>query len=73
MHFEKGKKGMVTNMVKSKNKSKLQSNTFLLFITIGLFLVMYAAGMFLYQDKGFAKPQMFLNLFISNAGLIVIA
>ncbi len=64
---------MVTNMVKSKNKSKLQSNTFLLFITIGLFLVMYAAGMLLYQDKGFAKPQMFLNLFISNAGLIVIA
>ena len=25
------------------------------------------------QDKGFAKPQMFLNLFISNAGLLVIA
>ena len=24
-------------------------------------------------DKGFAKPQMFLNLFVSNAGLLVIS
>ena len=34
---------------------------------------MYVAGMIVFSDKGFAKPQMFLNLFISNAGLLVMA
>ena len=29
--------------------------------------------MIIFYDNGFAKPQMFLNLFINNAGLIVIA
>lgn len=57
----------------NKSKKKLSSNTFLLLITIGLFIVMYAAGMIIFYDNGFAKPQMFLNLFINNAGLIVIA
>ncbi|MBE6023953.1 MAG: sugar ABC transporter permease YjfF [Cellulosilyticum sp.] len=56
-----------------KTKNKLGSNTFLLMITIVLFAVMYIAGMIIFNDSGFAKPQMFLNLFISNAGLIVIA
>lgn len=56
-----------------KTGRKLNSNTFLLLITVVLFAVMYAGGMILFADKGFAKPQMFLNLFISNAGLIVIA
>ena len=55
------------------NKKKINGNTFLLFITIALFVVMYVAGMIIFNDKGFAKPQMFLNLFISNAGLLVIA
>lgn len=59
-------------MANYRNKLKLNSNSFLLMITIVLFLVMYAAGMMIFNDKGFAKPQMFLNLFISNAGLIVI-
>ncbi|WFR55037.1 sugar ABC transporter permease YjfF [Anaerocolumna sp. AGMB13025] len=59
-------------MANYRNKLKLNSNSFLLMITIVLFLVMYAAGMIIFNDKGFAKPQMFLNLFISNAGLIVI-
>lgn len=59
-------------MNKMKNK-KISSNTFLLMITIALFAVMYIAGMIVFGDKGFAKPQMFLNLFISNAGLLVIA
>ncbi|MDE7311682.1 MAG: sugar ABC transporter permease YjfF [Eubacterium sp.] len=53
-------------------KKKINSNTFLLLITIVLFVVMYAAGMIIFSAQGFAKPQMFLNLFISNAGLIVI-
>ena len=42
-------------------------------LTIGLFFVMYITGIILFKDQGFAKTQNFLNLFISNAGLIVIA
>ena len=56
-----------------KQKKKMTSTGFLLLITIVLFFVMYAAGMVIFADKGFAKPQMFLNLFVSNAGLLVIA
>ena len=52
---------------------KINGNTFLLIITIALFAIMYIAGMVIFADKGFAKPQMFLNLFIDNAGLLVIA
>ncbi|MCI1955045.1 MAG: sugar ABC transporter permease YjfF [Oscillospiraceae bacterium] len=55
-----------------KEKRTFNGNTFLLIITIGLFLAMYIAGMVVFSDKGFGKPQMFLNLLISNAGLIVI-
>ena len=58
-------------MGKAKSK-KISSSTFLLLTTIILFVVMYAAGMIIFNDKGFAKPQMFLNLFVSNAGLLVI-
>ena len=57
----------------SGTKKKINGTTFLLMITILLFVLMYAAGMIVFNDKGFAKPQMFLNLFISNAGLLVIA
>lgn len=66
---------MEMGIFKSKitNKKKINSNTFLLMITILLFLVMYISGMIIFEDKGFAKPQMFLNLLISNAGLLVIA
>lgn len=60
-------------MKTKSNKKKINSNTFLLMITIALFIVMYVAGMIIFKNQGFAKPQMFLNLFISNAGLIVIA
>lgn len=54
-------------------KRKISNTGSLLFITIGLFIVMYVAGIIVFADKGFAKPQMFFNLFISNAGLLVIA
>lgn len=60
-------------MNKKAPRKKINGNTFLLMITIVLFVVMYVAGMIIFGDKGFAKPQMFLNLFISNAGLLVIA
>ncbi len=56
-----------------KKLKKIEGNQFLLLITIVLFLVMYAIGCIIFQDKGFTKFQVFLNLFISNAGLIVIA
>ncbi|MEY8354511.1 sugar ABC transporter permease YjfF [Lachnospiraceae bacterium 54-53] len=56
-----------------KNKGKIDGKVFLLMITIALFAAMYIAGIIIFKSKGFAKPQVFLNLFISNAGLIVIA
>lgn len=55
-----------------KEKKKLNQNTFLLLVTILLFFVMYAIGCVLFNAQGFVKTQNFLNLFISNAGLIVI-
>lgn len=58
---------------KTNTKRKINSNTFLLMITILLFLAMYISGMIIFEEGGFAKPQMFLNLFTSNAGLLVIA
>ena len=60
-------------MIANVQKKKITGNGFLLLITIALFVVMYVAGMIVFADKGFAKPQMFLNLFVSNAGLLVIA
>lgn len=56
-----------------KERKKLSGTSFLLMITIALFIIMYVAGMIIFNEQGFAKPQMFLNLFISNAGLIVIS
>lgn len=56
-----------------KRLKKIEGNQFLLIITIALFVLMYIVGIILFADKGFGKFQVFLNLFISNAGLIVIA
>ncbi|MBR3772082.1 MAG: sugar ABC transporter permease YjfF [Clostridium sp.] len=56
-----------------KERKKISGTSFLLMITIALFIIMYVAGMIIFNEQGFAKPQMFLNLFISNAGLIVIS
>ena len=52
---------------------KLLERNFLLFVTIVLFLVMYIAGLIIYKDKNFGNLQTFLNLFTSNAGLIIVA
>ena len=56
-----------------KTMRKFMSNNFLLLITIGLFNCMYLAGLGVFADKNFGRLQVFLNLFISNAGLIVAA
>lgn len=58
---------------KKLSRKSFSNSTFLLFITIILFVVMYVVGMIVFADKGFSKPQMFLNLFIDNAGLLVIS
>ncbi|MCI8418313.1 MAG: sugar ABC transporter permease YjfF [Lachnospiraceae bacterium] len=52
---------------------KINSNTMLLLITIGLFFVMYIAGCAIYATKGFAHLQTFLNILINNAGLLCVA
>ena len=59
--------------MKNGNKTKLDGNSFLLVVTIVLFFAMYIVGIIMFGDRGFAKVQNFLNLFISNAGLIVVA
>ena len=40
-----------------KPKKNMTGSGFLLIITIALFVVMYVAGMIVFGDKGFAKPQ----------------
>lgn len=60
----------ITSLVK---KRKLSDTSFLVVVTIILFAVMYLIGIILFGNSGFSSPQTFLNLFISNAGLIVIA
>ena len=60
-------------MKNRSEKKRLDGNSFLLAVTIILFFVMYIAGIIMFGGRGFAKVQNFLNLFISNAGLIVVA
>ena len=52
---------------------QIDSNKFLLTITIVLFIIMYMIGVIIFGNRGFGKIQVFLNLLINNAGLIVIA
>lgn len=54
-------------------KDKLLGHNFLLFVTIVLFVIMYISGLIVYKDKNFGNVQVFFNLLISNAGLIITA
>ena len=58
-------------------KRNINSHTILLLITVGLFILLYAAGYFMYgfgdNAKGFEKLQNFLDIFRTNAALICIA
>ncbi|MDA3731605.1 sugar ABC transporter permease YjfF [Niameybacter massiliensis] len=56
-----------------KIRERLDGNSFLLLITIVLFIALYITGMILFNNKNFGKPQVFFNLFINNASLIVAA
>lgn len=50
---------------------KMNKKFYPLMVTLSLFLFMYVYGSFTYT--GFASPQVFLNLFIDNAFLIIVA
>lgn len=63
--------GMIQN--NQKYRESFTDTTFLLTITISLFIVIYALSIVFLGDKGFNKIQMFFNLFNENAALIVIA
>lgn len=56
-----------------KQKKQINSNSVLLLITISLFVVMYIVGCIIYADKGFSHFQTFLNVLVTNAGLICVA
>lgn len=56
-----------------KKFRRMNGNTLLLMITICLFVVMYFIGCVVYSGKGFTHLQTFLNLLITNAGLICVA
>jgi len=56
-----------------KERRQMNGNTLLLVITIALFFLLYAAGCIVYGSKGFTHVQTFLNILITNAGLICIA
>lgn len=50
--------------------SAIASQYFQFFVTVILFLVLYGIGMAMYN--GFTKPQVFCNLLIDNAALIIV-
>lgn len=54
-------------------KKGFGGNSFLLFVTIAMFLMMYGIGLTLFHEQGFGTMQTFLNMLIDNAGLIVAA
>ena len=56
-----------------KGRKQMNGNTLLLIITIVLFVILYAGGCIVYGSKGFTNLQTFLNILISNAGLICVA
>ena len=56
-----------------KGVKNINSNTLLLLITIALFIVLYAGGCITYGAKGFTHLQTFLNILITNSGLICVA
>lgn len=56
----------------TKRKS-LSSSEILLFITIALFILLYALSLFLFHDKNFAKFSVFFNFFNIKAYLLMLS
>ncbi|MBR2765491.1 MAG: sugar ABC transporter permease YjfF [Blautia sp.] len=55
-----------------KRKTRMNGHTILLLITIALFAALYAGGCLAYGHKGFTHLQTFLNILITNSGLICV-
>ena len=55
-----------------KSREPLNDAQLLMSITIGIFVVMYAAAM-LFLGGGFLKTQQFFDLFNENAALVIIS
>lgn len=65
---------MSNKLVSSKDKKKLiDGSNFLLAVTVGLLVFMYVLGIIIYHEAGFARFQIFLNMLIDNAGLLIAA
>lgn len=58
------------NSPAEKKRRWMNNNTILLIMTVALFVIMYAAGCFVYGSKGFARVQSFIDILKNNAGLI---
>ena len=56
--------------MKNKLNHLIASQYFSFIVTVLLFIILYGAGIAIY--KGFMRPQVFLNLFIDNAALIIV-
>lgn len=56
--------------IKQYINSAISSRYFQFFVTVILFIVLYGIGMATYN--GFSRPQVFWNLFIDNASLIIV-
>ncbi len=54
-------------------KKKLSGGNFLLSVTVVLFIVMYLVGCIVFASKKFGTWQIFLNMLIDNAGLLIVA
>lgn len=68
-----GQSGVNQLRGKLKQREPLSDTSFLLTITVTLFLLIYSLAIIFLGDKGFNKIQMLMNLFNENAALIVIA
>ena len=56
--------------IKQYINSAIASQYFQFFVTVILFIVLYGIGMAMYN--GFSRPQVFWNLLIDNASLIIV-
>ena len=57
--------------IEKKGLLKINKDYIAIYATIALFIVLFLIGSVLY--RGFLSPQVFTNLFIDNAYLIVVA
>ena len=60
----------MNSKLRTLTNEAISSQYFSFFVTVILFLVLYIVGIMTY--KGFMRPQVFFNLFIDNAALIIV-